>query len=168
MTSPSRADWWKKSVVYQIYPKSFRDGNGDGVGDIRGIIEKLPYLKDLGVGVAWLSPIFASPMIDNGSGLSRSERITATSLQALLQHAAKSPTGAALNQYLAFYANDLVDYGGGTPQTFPSGSVWFDHIGFAIVPFADPTDAPEHPVRPALADALMVGIDAVVGAPELP
>jgi hypothetical protein len=79
-----------------------------------------------------------------------------------------SPTGAALNQYLAFYANDLVDYGGGTPQTFPSGSVWFDHIGFAIVPFADPTDAPDHPVRPALADALMVGIDAVVGAPELP
>jgi len=66
MTSAPRADWWKKSVVYQIYPKSFRDGNGDGVGDIRGIIEKLPYLKDLGVGVAWLSPIFASPMIDNG------------------------------------------------------------------------------------------------------
>lgn len=66
MTQTSRTDWWKSAVVYQIYPKSFRDGNGDGVGDIRGIIEKLPYLKDLGVGVAWLSPIFASPMIDNG------------------------------------------------------------------------------------------------------
>lgn len=66
MTRPERADWWKRSVVYQIYPKSFRDASGDGVGDIRGIIEKLPYLKDLGVGVAWLSPIFASPMIDNG------------------------------------------------------------------------------------------------------
>lgn len=65
MTHP-RPDWWKPAVVYQIYPKSFRDGNGDGVGDLRGIIEKLPYLKDLGVGVAWLSPIFASPMIDNG------------------------------------------------------------------------------------------------------
>ncbi|MBL8559969.1 MAG: alpha-glucosidase [Hyphomonadaceae bacterium] len=66
MSKTARADWWKKSVIYQIYPKSFRDANGDGVGDIRGIIEKLPYLKDLGVGVAWLSPIFASPMIDNG------------------------------------------------------------------------------------------------------
>ncbi|MBT9446027.1 MAG: alpha-glucosidase [Hyphomonadaceae bacterium] len=66
MTASERADWWKRAVVYQIYPKSFRDGNGDGVGDIRGVIEKLPYLKDLGVGIAWLSPIFASPMIDNG------------------------------------------------------------------------------------------------------
>lgn len=66
MTRPARADWWKRAVVYQIYPKSFRDASGDGVGDLRGIIEKLPYLKDLGVGVAWLSPIFASPMIDNG------------------------------------------------------------------------------------------------------
>ena len=66
MSPSERPDWWKRAVVYQIYPKSFRDGNGDGVGDIRGIIEKLPYLKDLGVGVAWLSPIFASPMIDNG------------------------------------------------------------------------------------------------------
>jgi len=66
MSKTARADWWKKSVIYQIYPKSFRDSNGDGVGDIRGIIEKLPYLKDLGVGVGWLSPIFASPMIDNG------------------------------------------------------------------------------------------------------
>ena len=66
MISAPRTDWWKTSVIYQIYPKSFRDANGDGVGDIRGIIEKLPYLKDLGVGVAWLSPIFASPMIDNG------------------------------------------------------------------------------------------------------
>lgn len=48
-------DWWKKSVVYQIYPKSFNDSNGDGVGDIQGIIEKLDYLKELGVDVIWLS-----------------------------------------------------------------------------------------------------------------
>lgn len=63
---PSRAPWWQTAAIYQIYPKSYRDASGDGVGDLRGIIEKLPYLKDLGVGVAWLSPIFASPMIDNG------------------------------------------------------------------------------------------------------
>lgn len=59
-------DWWKKSVVYQIYPKSFNDSNGDGVGDIQGIIEKLDYLKELGVDVIWLSPVYDSPQDDNG------------------------------------------------------------------------------------------------------
>ncbi|WP_416828414.1 glycoside hydrolase family 13 protein [Ectobacillus polymachus] len=59
-------DWWKKSVVYQIYPKSFNDTNGDGIGDIQGIIEKLDYLKNLGVDVIWLSPIYDSPQEDNG------------------------------------------------------------------------------------------------------
>lgn len=59
-------DWWKKSVVYQIYPKSFNDSNGDGIGDIQGIIEKLDYLKKLGVDVIWLSPIYDSPQEDNG------------------------------------------------------------------------------------------------------
>ncbi|MBC1737643.1 glycoside hydrolase family 13 protein [Listeria seeligeri] len=59
-------DWWKKSVVYQIYPKSFNDSNGDGVGDIQGIIEKLDYLKKLGVDVIWLSPVYDSPQDDNG------------------------------------------------------------------------------------------------------
>ncbi|WP_394218375.1 alpha-glucosidase [Halobacillus trueperi] len=59
-------EWWKKSVVYQIYPKSFNDTNGDGIGDIPGIIEKLDYLKELGVDVLWLSPIYDSPQEDNG------------------------------------------------------------------------------------------------------
>ncbi|MEW9111097.1 MAG: alpha-glucosidase [Cytobacillus gottheilii] len=59
-------EWWKKSVVYQIYPKSFMDSNGDGVGDIPGIISKLDYLKQLGVDVIWLSPIYDSPQEDNG------------------------------------------------------------------------------------------------------
>ena len=58
--------WWKKSVVYQIYPRSFNDSNGDGIGDIQGIIEKLDYLKLLGVDVVWLSPIYDSPNDDNG------------------------------------------------------------------------------------------------------
>ena len=52
--------WWKESVVYQIYPKSFKDSNGDGVGDIRGIIQKLDYLKELGVNVLWISPMLES------------------------------------------------------------------------------------------------------------
>jgi oligo-1,6-glucosidase len=58
--------WWKEAVVYQIYPRSFADTNGDGVGDLRGILQKLPYLKELGVNVLWLSPIYDSPNDDNG------------------------------------------------------------------------------------------------------
>lgn len=53
--------WWKESVVYQIYPRSFNDSNGDGIGDISGIIQKLDYLKELGVNVLWISPMLESP-----------------------------------------------------------------------------------------------------------
>ncbi|MGV2621126.1 UNVERIFIED_CONTAM: alpha,alpha-phosphotrehalase [Halobacillus marinus] len=62
--------WWKKAVVYQIYPKSFRDTTGNGVGDIQGIIEKLDYLKELGVDVLWLTPMYKSPQNDNGYDIS--------------------------------------------------------------------------------------------------
>ena len=58
--------WWKKSTVYQIYPKSFKDTTGNGVGDIRGIIEKLDYIKELGTDIIWLTPIYKSPQNDNG------------------------------------------------------------------------------------------------------
>ncbi|MDP0493813.1 MAG: alpha,alpha-phosphotrehalase [Fusobacterium sp. JB021] len=61
-----KKDWWKKSVVYQIYPKSFKDSNGDGFGDIVGIIEKLDYLKKLGVDILWITPMYVSPQNDNG------------------------------------------------------------------------------------------------------
>ncbi|GAE37013.1 alpha,alpha-phosphotrehalase [Halalkalibacter akibai] len=63
-------EWWRKSVVYQIYPKSFNDTTGNGVGDLQGIIEKLDYLKDLGVDVLWLTPVYASPQKDNGYDIS--------------------------------------------------------------------------------------------------
>lgn len=63
-------DWFKKSVVYQIYPKSFKDSNNDGIGDIRGIIEKLDHIKNLGVEVIWLTPIYESPQKDNGYDIS--------------------------------------------------------------------------------------------------
>ncbi|MBP3905293.1 MAG: alpha-glucosidase [Turicibacter sp.] len=62
--------WWHKSVVYQIYPRSFKDTSGNGVGDLRGIIEKLDYLKELGIDVIWLSPVYKSPMDDNGYDIS--------------------------------------------------------------------------------------------------
>ena len=67
--------WWHKSVVYQIYPKSFMDSNNDGIGDINGIIQKLDYLKYLGVDVLWLSPVYKSPMDDNGYDISDYEDI---------------------------------------------------------------------------------------------
>ena len=57
---------FKKSVVYQIYPKSFYDSNGDGLGDLRGVIEKLDYIKELGVDYIWMTPFFVSPQKDNG------------------------------------------------------------------------------------------------------
>lgn len=62
----NKEPWWKRSVVYQIYPRSFMDSNGDGIGDIQGIISKLDYLQKLGVNVIWLSPVFDSPNDDNG------------------------------------------------------------------------------------------------------
>ncbi|MEY8689141.1 MAG: alpha-amylase family glycosyl hydrolase, partial [Leptothrix sp. (in: b-proteobacteria)] len=59
-------DWWRGAVIYQIYPRSFADANGDGVGDLRGITSRLPYVASLGVDAVWLSPIFKSPMKDFG------------------------------------------------------------------------------------------------------
>ncbi|WP_067605514.1 glycoside hydrolase family 13 protein [Nocardiopsis listeri] len=64
------AEWWKSSVVYQIYPSSFNDSNGDGIGDLPGIIGRLDYLKRLGVDVVWLSPVYPSPWDDNGYDIS--------------------------------------------------------------------------------------------------
>jgi oligo-1,6-glucosidase len=66
MTEP----WWKSAVVYQIYPRSFADANGDGTGDLRGIIDRLDYIETLGVDVVWLSPVYPSPMDDNGYDIS--------------------------------------------------------------------------------------------------
>lgn len=63
-------NWWKESVVYQIYPQSFMDSNGDGIGDFNGIIQKLDYLQNLGVDVLWICPMYASPLVDNGYDIS--------------------------------------------------------------------------------------------------
>ena len=65
-----KRQWWKEKAVYQIYPKSFKDSNGDGIGDLKGILEKLPYLKNLGIDMVWLSPVYQSPFIDQGYDIS--------------------------------------------------------------------------------------------------
>ena len=62
--------WWKESIVYQIYPRSFKDSNGDGIGDLNGITEKMDYLQKLGINVLWLSPVYQSPNDDNGYDIS--------------------------------------------------------------------------------------------------
>lgn len=67
--------WWKEAVVYQIYPRSFKDTNGDGIGDLKGITEKLDYLKELGIDVIWLSPVYQSPNDDNGYDISNYREI---------------------------------------------------------------------------------------------
>jgi oligo-1,6-glucosidase len=72
---PLDRKWWKEAVVYQIYPRSFKDTDGDGIGDLKGIIEKLDYVKSLGVTAIWLNPIYESPNADNGYDISNYESI---------------------------------------------------------------------------------------------
>lgn len=62
--------WWKKAVIYQVYPRSFQDSNGDGIGDLQGIISRLDYLQQLGIDAVWLSPVYSSPQADNGYDIS--------------------------------------------------------------------------------------------------
>lgn len=70
MSECKKTNWWKKAVIYQIYPRSFKDSNGDGIGDLNGIIQKLGYLENLGIDAVWLSPVFKSPQDDNGYDIS--------------------------------------------------------------------------------------------------
>ncbi|HWJ25072.1 MAG TPA: alpha-amylase family glycosyl hydrolase, partial [Flavisolibacter sp.] len=70
MTQKSKLLWWQTGVIYQIYPRSFQDSNNDGIGDLKGIIHRLDYLKWLGVSAIWISPIYPSPMADYGYDIS--------------------------------------------------------------------------------------------------
>ena len=86
--------WWKDAVVYQIYPKSFQDSDGDGVGDIRGIISRLDYLQELGIDAVWISPMYCSPQNDNGYDISDYQDIdpmfgTLTDMDELIMEAKK-------------------------------------------------------------------------------
>ncbi len=66
----SERDWWRNAVIYEIYPRSFQDTNGDGIGDLNGITRRLDYLKDLGVDAIWLTPVYPSPQVDFGYDIS--------------------------------------------------------------------------------------------------
>lgn len=67
--------WWENAVIYQVYPRSFQDSDGDGIGDLKGVIKRLPYIQKLGVDVIWLNPIYKSPDRDNGYDVSDYEDI---------------------------------------------------------------------------------------------
>lgn len=74
-SSVSTDPWWKHAVIYEIYPRSFQDSNGDGVGDINGITSRLDYLKDLGVDAIWITPMYPSPQVDFGYDVADYESI---------------------------------------------------------------------------------------------
>src|SRR6478609_9360811 len=74
-TSGLERKWWKEVVVYQVYPRSFKDNDGDGVGDLKGILSKLDYVKSLGIDVIWLNPVYGSPNGDNGYDISDYQNI---------------------------------------------------------------------------------------------
>ena len=90
--------WWKEAVIYQIYPRSFADSNGDGIGDLNGITAHLPYLEKLGVDVLWLSPIYQSPNDDNGYDISDYRAI----MKILVRFFATSYSIPMLAQYLSY------------------------------------------------------------------
>ncbi len=94
MSAERNRDWWKKAVIYQIYPRSFQDSNGDGIGDLKGIIRRLSYLEELGIDAVWLSPVCQSPQDDNGYDISDYQDIdpifgTLEDMEDLIQEAEK-------------------------------------------------------------------------------
>ncbi len=100
--------WWQRAVIYQIYPRSFADSNGDGIGDLQGIISKLDYLEDLGIDAVWLSPVCKSPQDDNGYDISDYQDIdpmfgTLADMEELIREAGKHPTPTRNHQMLHAY-----------------------------------------------------------------
>ena len=94
MREDKHSPWWKKAVVYQVYPKSFQDSNSDGIGDLNGIMQRLDYLEELGIDAIWLSPVCKSPQDDNGYDISDYQDIdpmfgTLEDMERLIQEAQK-------------------------------------------------------------------------------
>lgn len=105
MQAQDNKKWWKNAVIYQIYPKSFQDSNGDGIGDINGIIRRLDYLEELGIDAIWLSPVCKSPQDDNGYDISDYQDIDAmfgslTDMECLIEEAKKRNIGIIVDLVL--------------------------------------------------------------------
>ena len=110
--------WWKKAVIYQIYPKSFQDSNGDGIGDLNGILSRLDYLERLGADAIWLSPVCRSPQDDNGYDISDYQDIDSMfgsieDMERLIREAKKHHIGIimdlVLNHSCLLYTSDAAD-----------------------------------------------------------
>ena len=139
----TKKDWWKEAVIYQIYPKSFQDSDGDGIGDLPGIISRLDYLQKLGVDALWLCPVFASPQADNGYDISDYRAIdpmfgTLEDMRALIREGKKRGIGILLDLVLNHTSDqhrwfrearkgkdnpyhDYYIWRDGTPDTLPNG-----------------------------------------------
>ena len=135
--------WWRSAVVYQIYPRSFADSNGDGIGDIPGITAKVDYLASLGVDVVWLSPVYASPQDDNGYDISDYEDIDPTfgSLADLdlvlamdgsnltdIRATVADLTDADADRVRLFRDFDPDEPGGDVPDPFYGGDAGFEEV----------------------------------------
>ena len=113
--TPAHA-WWRHAAIYQVYPRSFADSDGDGVGDIRGVIGRLDYLQRLGVDVLWLSPVYTSPMADNGYGIPKAQQAKIfTKLFRADNVKSKDTEGTGLGLYLT---KSIVEYS--------HGKIWFE------------------------------------------
>src|SRR4051812_27473627 len=104
------APWWQTGIIYQIYPRSFHDSNGDGIGDLQGVVQHLPYLQELGVDAIWMSPIFRSPMADFGYDISDYTDIdSAFGILADFDHLLKQAHALELKVILDFVPNHTSD-----------------------------------------------------------
>ena len=105
VAAESGAEWWRKAVVYEVYPRSFADSNGDGIGDLNGITSHLDYLKDLGVDAIWITPFYPSPQVDFGYDISNYHAIdpqygTLADFDRLLEEAKKRDIRVVLDMVL--------------------------------------------------------------------
>ena len=143
MLDKTKKDWWKSAVVYQIYPRSFQDTTGSGVGDLNGIIRRLDYLAELGIDLTWLSPVFASPQVDNGYDISDYRDIdplfgTLDDMRTLIQEGKKRGIGIMMDLVLNHSSDqhpwflkakadkespyhDYYVWRDGTPDRYPNG-----------------------------------------------
>lgn len=143
MLDKTKKDWWKSAVVYQIYPRSFQDTTGSGVGDLNGIIRRLDYLAELGIDLIWLSPVFASPQVDNGYDISDYRDIdplfgTLDDMRTLIQEGKKRGIGIMMDLVLNHSSDqhpwflkakadkespyhDYYVWRDGTPDRYPNG-----------------------------------------------
>ena len=143
MLDKTKKDWWKSAVVYQIYPRSFQDTTGSGVGDLNGIIRRLDYLAELGIDLIWLSPVFASPQVDNGYDISDYRDIdplfgTLEDMRTLIQEGKKRGIGIMMDLVLNHSSDqhpwflkakadkespyhDYYVWRDGTPDRYPNG-----------------------------------------------